>query len=554
MNGLLDEKQTERLNKLALELSHEIGFVTEVSGNGVVALCAVRALNRALEADDSTLPPGQIGAIVKIKVIKGFVYASVREVVRQENSTGPVEHVIMYLDYLGHGIKAPYTPSGVLFDRGVSDFPSPGQMVYETTLEDIESIFGANDINHFHVGTVFPQHVTPASVMTDAMLGKHFAVLGSTGTGKSCTVALLIHRLVERMPNSHILMLDPHNEYEAAFSDCGEHFDINNLRLPYWMMNFEEHVEMYVGLHRSADREVEIDILRRCLQAARIDAADTLSSEKITVDTPIPYKLSFMLKYLENEMGKLENPDTLKPYMRLKNKIEELRRDARFSFMFSGLLANDNLAEVIGNLLRFPVNGKPVSTIDLSGVPSEIVNVVVSMISRLVFDFAVWSKGRDAKPILLVCEEAHRYVPTEDHTVFASTRKAIERIAKEGRKYGVSLGLVSQRPADVSESALSQCGTIFAMRMNNERDQNFVEHVMPEGAKGSLAALSSLQNREALIVGEGVRAPVRVKFDNLDEHKRPSSTNPEYSSDWQNDISDRAFIADAIKNWRTQGR
>ncbi|WP_417317339.1 ATP-binding protein [Emcibacter sp.] len=554
MNGLLNEKQTEQLSKLALELSQEIGFVTEVSGNGVVALCAVEALNRSLEKDDSTLPPGQIGAIVKIKVIKGFVYATVREVVRQENSTGPVQHVIMYLDYLGHGIKAPYSPTGVMFDRGISDFPCPGQMVYETTLEDIESIFGANDMNHFHVGTVFPQHVTQASIMTDAMLGKHFAVLGSTGTGKSCTVALLIHRLVERMPNGHIIMLDPHNEYEAAFKDCGEHFDINNLRLPYWMMNFEEHVELFVGLRRSLDREVEIDILRRCLQAARIDAAETMSSEKITVDTPIPYKLSFMLKYLENEMGRLENPDTLTPYMRLKNKIEELRRDARFSFMFSGLLANDNLSEVIGNLLRFPVNGKPVSTIDLSGVPSEIVNVVVSMISRLVFDFALWSKGGDAKPILLVCEEAHRYVPTEDHTVFASTRKAIEQIAKEGRKYGVSLGLVSQRPADVSESALSQCGTIFAMRMNNERDQNFVSHVMPEGAKGSLAALSSLQNREALIVGEGVRAPVRVKFDSLDESKRPSSTNPAYSSDWQNDISNQTFINDAIKHWRSQGR
>tara|TARA_B100001939_G_scaffold347854_1_gene370958 strand:+ start:8615 stop:10279 length:1665 start_codon:yes stop_codon:yes gene_type:complete len=554
MTSFLNEKQSEKLNRLALEMSKEIGFVTEVSGSGAVALCSVKALNQSLQKDDSTLPAGQIGATVKIKVNKGFVYATVREVKRQESSTGPVEHIIMYLDYLGHGLKAPYLPTGVLFDRGISDFPIPGQMVYETNEEDIEAIFGVTDSTHFNVGTVFPQHVTPASIITDNMLGKHFAVLGSTGTGKSCTVALLIHRLVERMPNAHIIILDPHNEYEAAFESCGEPFDINNLRLPYWLMNFEEHIELFIGLRRTLEREVEIDILRRCLHAARVDAADGLSREKITVDTPIPYKLSFMMKYLEDEMGRLDNPDTLTPYLRLKHKIEELRRDTRFSFMFSGLLAHDNLSEVIGRLLRFPVNNKPVSTIDLSGVPAEIVNVVVSMISRLVFDFAVWSRGRDVRPILLICEEAHRYVPTEDHTIFASTRKAIERIAKEGRKYGVSLGLVSQRPADVSESALSQCGTIFAMRMNNERDQKFVEHVMPEGAKGGLASLSSLQNREALVVGEGVRAPMRVQFDSLDENKRPSSHNPKFSQDWQQDIESNAFIQETIKNWRGQGR
>jgi len=538
-----------------MEMPEEIGFVIEVSGRDAVVLCEVDALNRQMEQDDSqTLPAGQIGAIVKLKVSKGFVFAVVRKAVRQENTTGPVQHVLLYLDYLGHGIRAPYSPTGIMFSRGISDSPVPGQLAYEVTFDDVESIFGVNDTNHFHIGTVFPLHTTPASIMTDGMLGKHFAVLGSTGTGKSCTVALLIHRIVERMPKGHILILDPHNEYAQAFSDCGEHFDIHNLRLPYWMMNFDEHVEMFIGQRRSLDREIEVDILRRCIYAARVDAATALASDKITVDSPIPYKMSYLLAYLEKEMIKLDNPESLTPFLRLKGKIEEFRRDGRFSFMFSGLLAHDNLKDVIGNLLRFPVNNRPVSTVDLSGVPSEIVNVVVSMISRLVFDFAVWSRGQDARPILLVCEEAHRYVPTEDHTVFTSTRKAIERIAKEGRKYGVSLGLVSQRPADVSESALSQCGTIFAMRMNNERDQRFVEHVMPEGTKGILSSLSSLQNREALVVGEGVRAPVRVLFDKLDERKRPSSGNPSFCDDWQHEVEDDSIITDAIKNWRNQGK
>ncbi len=547
--------QKKATKPTTVEVPREIGFVTMVNGRDTTVLCNINELNKSRDLGDSPLlPAGQIGAIVKIKVNKGFVYATVREITRQEETTGPVKHVLMHLDYLGQGIRAPYSPTGVNFDRGITDFPVPGQLVYEVSYDDLESIFGVNDTNHFHIGTVFPQHVTPASIKTDNMLGKHFAVLGSTGTGKSCTVALLIHRIVERMPKGHIIILDPHDEYAAAFQDCGVHFDISNLRLPYWMMNFEEHVEMFIGKRQSMEREVEIDILRRCIYAARVDASTNLQTEKITVNSPIPYKLSFLLEFLDNNMGMLNNPEKLTPFLRLKAKIEELRRDVRFSFMFSGMLAHDNLKDVIKNLLRFPVENRPVSTIDLSGVPSEIVNVVVSMISRLVFDFAVWSKGEDARPILLICEEAHRYVPTAEHTVFGSARKAIERIAKEGRKYGVSLGLVSQRPADVSESALSQCGTIFAMRMNNERDQRFVEHVMPEGSKGTLAALSSLQNREALVVGEGVRAPVRVLLDKLDEQKRPSSGNPEYSEDWQKEIEDDGFILDTIENWRNQGR
>ena len=532
-----------------------IGIITEISGNGAKALCDIATLREmsSVDSDYADFAPGQIGTILKVKVTKGFLFMTVRDIVSSYANGIPTDKVAMSLDYLGHGIRAPLTESGMIFDRGVTDFPIPGEELYPVTLSEVEAIFSDSDNNHFHLGHVFPQHIAPASINIDALLGKHFAVLGSTGTGKSCTVALLIRRIVERLPNAHIIMLDPHNEYERAFSDCAEHFDIKNLRLPYWMMNFEEHIEMFIGTYTSKNRMIEIDILRRALYAARVDNAESLSAEQITVDTPIPYKLSFLTSFIEEEMGKLDNPETLTPFLRLRNKVDELRKDTRFSFMFSGMLVNDTLSHIIGNLLRFPVNNKPVSTIDLSGVPSEIVNVVVSVISRTVFDFAVWSRGQDARPILLVCEEAHRYVPTDMSTIFTSTKKAIERIAKEGRKYGVSMGLVSQRPADVSESALSQCGKIFSMRLNNERDQNFVSHVMPEGSEGSLSALSSLQNREALAVGEGVEAPVRLMVDKLDKEHLPSSGSPSYSVDWQRGLEDPHFVDLTIDNWRRQG-
>jgi uncharacterized protein len=558
MRNLKNMDHISKLTKPKLKQANEIGHVLDVNGNSTKILCKRDALvGNSLDDDDGNevgSGSGQIGSILKIKVFKGYLFVIVRELITQTDASGPTDNVIMLVDYLGHGTKAPYKQSGMIFDRGVTDFPIPGQAVYAVSLADTEAIFGDNDSNHFHLGHVFPQFITPASINIDALLGKHFAVLGSTGTGKSCTSALLIRRIVERLPNAHILMLDPHNEYETAFSDCGEHFDINNLNLPYWMMNFEEHIEMFIGIYNNEAREIEIDILRRCIYAARVDNSETLTAEQITVDTPIPYKLSFVMRYLDEEMGKLDNPETLTPYLRLKHKVDELRKDTRFSFMFSGMLVNDSLHKIIGQLLRFPVNNKPVSTIDLSGVPSEIVNVVVSIISRMVFDFAVWSKGKDARPILLVCEEAHRYVPTHGTTVFSSTRKAIERIAKEGRKYGVSLGLISQRPADVSESALSQCGTIIAMRLNNERDQKFVSHVMPEGARGALDALSSLQNREALAVGEGVQAPVRLMVDRLDDEHCPSSRSPDFSHDWQLEMDDVNFVKETLENWRRKGR
>ncbi|MBT5186669.1 MAG: ATP-binding protein, partial [Kordiimonadaceae bacterium] len=444
MNQNVFENIVDELEATEQEKMRSIGFIIDISGSGAKALCNIEVLREMsnLDNNDVEFSPGQIGTILKIKVSKGFLFVTVREVTAHKTNNNDVENVVMKLDFLGHGIRAPHTQSGMIFKRGVTDFPIPGEALYPVSLKDVESIFGDSDSNHFHLGHVFPQHLTPASVNIDALLGKHFAVLGSTGTGKSCTVALIIRRIVERLPNAHIIMLDPHNEYERAFSDCAEHFDINNLRLPYWMMNFEEHIEMFIGIHDGDTRQIEIDILRRCLYEARVDNSDSLSAEEITVDTPIPYKLSFMQSYLKEEMGKLDNPETLTPFLRLRNKIDELRRDTRFGFMFSGMLVNDTLTSIIGDLLRFPVENKPVSTIDLSGVPSEIVNVVVSIISRTVFDFAVWSRGKDARPILLVCEEAHRYVPTDSSTAFSSTKKAIERIAKEGRKYGVSMGLI----------------------------------------------------------------------------------------------------------------
>jgi hypothetical protein len=193
--------------------------------------------------------------------------------------------------------------------------------------------------------------------------------------------------------------------------------------------------------------------------------------------------------------------------------------------MFSGMLVADTMANFLARIFRLPGDGRPISIVDVSGVPSDITSVVVAVLARMTFDFAIWSRNEPQRPILLVCEEAHRYIPAGNDST-SSVGRILGRIAKEGRKYGVSLGLITQRPSDLAEGVLSQCGTIIAMRLNNDRDQAFVRAAMPEGARGFLDSIPALRNRECIICGEGVTIPIRVCFDGLDEAKRPASGDP----------------------------
>ncbi|WP_298853608.1 DUF87 domain-containing protein, partial [uncultured Sphingomonas sp.] len=320
-----------------------------------------------------------------------------------------------------------------------------------------------------------------------------------------------------------------------------------------WLMNFEEHCEVFVTSSGS-NRQMDADILAKCLLAARAKNRTAEGITKLTVDSPVPYLLSDLTNLIQLEMGKLDKAGDGAPYMRLKTKIDEIRADPRYSFMFSGMLVADSMADFIGRIFRLPSNGKPISIIDVSGVPSDITSVVVAVLSRMVFDYAIWSRGESQRPILLVCEEAHRYVPSDRVTTGASVRKILERIAKEGRKYGVSLGLITQRPSDLAEGVLSQCGTIIAMRLNNDRDQAFVKAAMPEGARGFLDTIPALRNRECIICGEGVSIPIRVALDTLEEHKRPASSDPLFSDLWRLTGGEEEIVGRVIKKWRAQGK
>lgn len=249
-------------------------------------------------------------------------------------------------------------------------------------------------------------------------------------------------------------MIDPHGEYASAFRQTGQVLDVSNLQMPYWLMNYEEHCEVLLSSSGN-ERQIDADILAKCLLAARTKNRLAQTMGKITVDSPIPYLLSDLSNILQDEMGRLDKATSSAPYMRIKGKLDELKADPRYQFMFSGMLVGDTMVDFISKIFRMPGRGKPISIIDVSGVPSDITSTVVAVLSRLVFDFAIWGRDEKPRPILFVCEEAHRYVPNEKNADGSSVAKILSRIAKEGRKHGISLGLITQRPLDLAEGVLS---------------------------------------------------------------------------------------------------
>jgi uncharacterized protein len=528
-----------------------IGVVLEIAGSGSQIALDLQRLNECMaDEDPSVALAGQVGSQVKIRVGNSWLLASVRN---QKQDRRSANGVVANIDFLGEGDEEKLTGRINGFRRGVTRYPVPGALIYPATTEDLKQIYASDGRSNIQIGTVYPTKDIRAGLYIDAMLGKHFALLGSTGTGKSTSAALILHRICDAAPDGHIVMIDPHGEYSAAFRNTGLILDVSNLQMPYWLMNFEEHCEVLLTTNGN-DRQIDADILAKCLLKARMKNRLSEQMGKLTVDSPVPYLLSDLSNEIQNEMGKLDKATNTAPYQRIKTKLEELKSDPRYQFMFSGMLVGDTMADFLGKIFRMPSNGKPIAIIDVSGVPSDITSTVVAVLARLVFDFAIWGREEKTRPILLVCEEAHRYVPNEKNADGSSVGKILSRIAKEGRKYGISLGLITQRPSDLAEGVLSQCGTIISMRLNNDRDQAFVKAAMPEGARGFLDSIPALRNRECIICGEGVAIPIRVSFDNLDEQKRPASEDPSFVDLWRQSGGEEERVHRIVQRWRSQGK
>jgi DNA helicase HerA-like ATPase len=498
----------------------------------------------------------QLGAMLKMATPKSQVFG----IVSGLRTTDPrpqadaSEKKIVDIELLGEAITVRDDGAKPFFQRGVSVYPALGEPIVTTSPNELRHIYARPTASNVRVGTLYQDSKLPAYLLTNELLGKHFAVLGTTGAGKSCATTLILRSILTDYPNGHVILLDPHNEYAQAFGDAAEVLSPDNLQLPYWLLDFEEMCEIMVDRGRS-DSESQIEILSTAIVSAKKKYQGSgTDTSYITVDTPVPYNLTELIKIIETGMGQLDKPENSLPYLRLKSRLDVLRSDLRYGFMFSGLVVKDEMAQIVSRIMRIPVAGKPITILDLSAVPSEIVDIVVSVMCRLIFDFCLWTQPPQALPVLLVCEEAHRYVPEDNLMGFGPTKKMLSRIAKEGRKYGVSLCLVTQRPAELSTSILSQCNTLFALRMSNDRDQEFVRKALPESSTGLIASLPSLHTQEAVVVGEGVTVPMRLKFDHLEEDDRPRSGNADFSTAWKHDIDPGDAVEQIIERWRYQMR
>jgi len=509
-----------------------LAHIVSVSGSHAVAV--LDRQDAIANANDARV---QIGALIKVvtptSATMGVITAVTAPMPAAEGepqSTGLIEINLA-------GEVVPDQNRRLTFRRGVSSLPTLGDAVLLADRHDLTRVYAPPQAASIKIGTLFQEPTVPARLLVDDLLSKHFLIVGSTGSGKSSAVTCILQRLLTDHAHAHVVILDIHNEYSAAFGGLVEPINLDNFSLPFWMLDVPEMIAALVSrdAHHDAETEILSDAVvhakRRYAESAtaRAGALARKSAEQhvITVDTPTPFRMSDVTAWLDEQLGKLERTQFMLPYRRLKARIESLVTDQRYNFMFGSLSVQDTMGDVLARLFRVPGEGRPISVIDLSTVPPEILDVVISVISRLAFDLAVWSKG--GLPMLLVCEEAHRYAPVSDQK-FVPTRQALSRIAKEGRKYGLSLCLVTQRPSELDSTILSQCGTAVVLRLSSERDQDVIRGSTYEGMIDLVDFLPLLGDREAIVLGQGVSMPMRIRFDDLGKRGVPRSRHTGFSA------------------------
>lgn len=557
-----------------------IGYVVDVQGNQLTASLVEDDQGRAptITIGDEDILVGQLGSYVAIRQNDVNIVAIVTRMTEQEALAAPT------IETPGEDTaRLPFakriarlTPIGSIradgqFDRGVGRYPTTGAEVHAIGSTDIAKMFERFQAKGFSVGTVATHPSLKVCLDPSNLFGRHFAILGQTGSGKSWTVAALVQRTVAVMPRAHIIILDLHGEYcwkredgtrHYAFADAiVRHVDARELEIPYWLMTYAELCDLLIDhTDFSAHNQVAAfrDVLGR-LRAAE-GASPGLKLPRTTLDTPVFFDLAALRAEIESmngqvmgSSGKLINGTLTGKFDNFLMRLDSKLNDVRYDFLLKPTVRKDSAS--LSSLLRdFVGLGTPkaaVTVIDLSSVPFDVRPTVAAQIGRLAFEFNYWNPKYREFPILLICEEAHAYIPRASESQFAGSRKSMERIAKEGRKYGVGLAVVSQRPHEVSETVLAQCGTFICLRITNPDDQAYVRSLVPESEGDLVSVLAGLGRGEALVLGEAVPLPTRLQFDK--PNPTPNSDDLDFYAKWRDGPTD--LDVDAIVNrWRSQER
>ena len=582
-----------------------LGTVSSVSGSSINVQLAQSVASGLSIIKGRTYRIGQVGSFVRIP--QGYqnlfgVVSKVGEkitpiVADQEEETGRS----MLVELVGESV-------GNFFERGISQYPNIGDSVHITTENDIADIYEASNNSHITIGSLSSAESIPAKISLNELITRHSAILGSTGSGKSTTVASLL-RSITSVPNdgngypgARILMLDIHGEYTTALSDVATVYSVDpgtdeeKLEIPYWALNSADLLAFLTG---SLNDKHEIAFIEKIVQLKTESHEKVgflgVKKESVTVDTPLP----FSLKKLWHDLITLErmtfhdldrtnpaeidpgNADTLTlptyeppgagntpPFLpkqvagiqRQLNLLRSRLLDRRYDFLLhpgpwepneEGKTEND-----LDVLLSGWIGGeKSITILDLSGVPNLVLQMLVGSILKIIYESLFWSRqqveGGVKRPLLVVMEEAHRYLSSDIKNL---ATESVQRIAKEGRKYGIGAMVVSQRPSEVDETILSQCGTFFTLRLSNPTDRTRVQGVLPDGLVGLLDALPVLMTGETVIMGEAAKLPMRCRVALPSKKHQPQSTDPEVSRRWSTPrkMKNEKDYAHMVALWRAQ--
>lgn len=553
-----------------------IGHVIDVRGDGLTANLLADEQDAApkITVGDEDVLIGQLGSYVSVRQGSVRILCIVTRVSEQEkladaNTASSDAPTVTYAQRAIALIPIGSVSADGEFERGVSSYPTTGAEVHVVAGKELDTLFSKFRAQGYVVGSLSSQPTVKVCLEPSRLFGRHFAILGQTGAGKSWAVASLIQQALAVMPKAHIIILDLHGEYcwlkpdrsrDAAFKE--DHFryvDAKELEMPYWLMTYAELCDLLID-HSEREATNQTAFFRDTLFALKQAEKIPLGLERVTVDTPVHFSLNDLVQRVQAENERMV-PGQNKPIkgpmhgdfdrflIRLHSKLNDVRYD--FLLKPKKRTTSASLAELLRDFVGLGDPKRPVTVIDLSTVPFDVRPTVAAQIGRLAFEFNFWNPQYREFPLLLVCEEAHAYVTRQQDTQFAGARKSMERIAKEGRKYGVGLAVVSQRPHELSETVLAQCGTFLCLRITNPDDQSYVKSLVPEGERGLVDILAGLGRGECLALGEAVPLPTRFKFNKPAPF--PNSEDIDFYTKWK-DGPDDINVESIVDRWRKQQR
>ncbi len=576
-----------------------LGSVSAVSGSDVNIYLAKSVSSGLAIINGTTYRIGQVGSFVRIP--QG--YTNLYGIVCDIGADAVPEKLVDTPQESGSWIKAQLVGEsmGNDFERGISQYPSVNDDVHLVTEKDLAKIYGTEGDGHIEIGRLASAENIKVKLDLDKLVTRHSTVLGSTGSGKSTTVASLLRSISDsNYPSARVLLLDIHGEYSAALKDVASVFRIepqqeeNKLSIPYWALDTKDLMDFLFG--GMDDHAIHIydkitELKSNSLDKHKFEGVDKNS---LTVDTPIPYSLKRLWYELIDEELKtfkdlawtdpafIQDGDAVKliepkyephgagskpPFMNtaapgIKRQLRNLRSrllDRQYDFLLhpdvwepdlDGKVKKD-LPELLKQWLG---HDKPITILDLSGVPSTVLVQLIGAILKIIYTALFWSKEKSEgglnRPLLIVMEEAHRYLNNKEN----NASKMVQQIVKEGRKYGVGAMVVSQRPSEVDETILSQCGTFFGLRLSNPADRAKVTGTLPDSLAGLMDMLPVLRTGEAIITGEAATLPIRCRITLPD--KRPDSSDPEVTEQWKIDKQPQDRMDDIYNritaSWRSQ--